>query len=242
MLNVFLLYHKNRSVALRNQLVTMNLGLARSVAHTVSKATQEPYEDIESVAFLGLIASVERFDPTIGLKFSTYAIPTIYGKVLQYIRDRSTLVRIPQSLQNLYNRKTKAEAQLQLELGRLPNQKELATHLDIDEKLMRELAIAKQNRCPISMSVVVNSSDTTTEAITLEDSLPSKEYASVPELPPHPTKPLNVGTATNTILSTVFNDNTNHRSAAASFGVSAAAMKRKVREAVVEYAGSGTHV
>lgn len=235
MLNVFLLYHKNRSVALRNQLVTMNLGLARSVAHNARKATQEPYEDIESVAFLGLIASVERFDPTIGLKFSTYAIPTIYGKVLQYIRDRSTLVRIPQSLQNLYIKKTKAEAQLQIELGRLPNKKELATHLGIDELRLSELAIAKQNRCPISMSVVINASDTTTEAITLADSLPSKEYASIPELPPHPTE-LNVGVCANNILSTVFNDNTNHRCTAAAFGVSAGAMKRKVREAVVEYA------
>lgn len=237
MLNVFLLYHKNPTPTLRNQLVTMNLGLARTVAHAIAKVTKDSYEDLQQVAFLGLITAVERFDPTIGLKFSTYAVPTIYGKVLQYIRDKSGTIRIPQNLQSLYTKKLKAELLLQQELGRLPTSHEVCDRLGIETDVLSSLALVKQNKTPVSLSTPI-STDSTNESITLEDSLVAGDYQTLPSLPTVPAQPLASVSEDNAgVLELVFQNNSNCKSAASTLGVSATAVKQKLRDAVREYAG-----
>lgn len=172
---VFLIYFKNRSPHLRNRLVEMNLGLARRVAHSAAKKVKEPYEDLEQVAFLGLIAAVEGYDPTAGFAFSSYAVPKIEGKIKQYIRDKGATIRIPQNLQDLYIKKRKVEAKLQLELGRLPTTKELMDALGVSAEDLRASAAAQRSRHLRSLSTRVGFDHT---LLTLEDVL---EDSRVPQ-------------------------------------------------------------
>lgn len=53
-----------------------------------------PYDDLESVAFIGLMKACHRFDPSMGWKFSTYSVPKIRGELLHYARDSSFLLRL----------------------------------------------------------------------------------------------------------------------------------------------------
>ena len=68
-------YKVDRSIKLRNQLVRLNAGLVRKIAHRVSHQCAEPYEDLEQIGYIGLIRSIVRFDPGQGCAFSSFAVP-----------------------------------------------------------------------------------------------------------------------------------------------------------------------
>jgi RNA polymerase sigma factor (sigma-70 family) len=74
----------------RNRLALENHGLARKVAHYYASRSAMPYEDLEQIAFLGLIKAIERFDPFKGNQFSSLALPFIRGEVLHYLRDKGS--------------------------------------------------------------------------------------------------------------------------------------------------------
>lgn len=97
------LYHQNPTIKLRNQLVELHKGLVRKMAHKFSHQCSEPYEDLVQIGYLGLIRAIERFDPNQGYAFSSFAVPYIRGEMLHFLRDRSTLVKIPRRWQELYN-------------------------------------------------------------------------------------------------------------------------------------------
>ncbi|MEO0376756.1 MAG: sigma factor, partial [Cyanobacteria bacterium P01_A01_bin.17] len=74
-------YRRQPSVRLRNRLVRLNMGLVRTIAHRLARQCAEPYEDLEQCGSLGLIAAIERFDPTQGYAFSSFAVPNIRGDI-----------------------------------------------------------------------------------------------------------------------------------------------------------------
>jgi len=95
------LYLENHDIKLRNKLVEMNLSLARKLAHSNHNRNQNvPYEDIEQQAFIALIYCVENFNPDKGYRFSTYAVPVIKGRLLNFIRDKTSLIKVPRKILN----------------------------------------------------------------------------------------------------------------------------------------------
>ena len=76
-------YHHNPSIKLRNRLVQLHTGLVRKMAHKFSHQCNEPYEDLEQIGYFGLIRAIERFDPSQGYAFSSFAVPYIRGEMLQ---------------------------------------------------------------------------------------------------------------------------------------------------------------
>jgi RNA polymerase sigma-B factor len=119
-MELLLTYSRNPSLKLRNQLVHLNAGLVRKVAHQVSKTCNEPFEDLEQIGYLALIRAVERFNPNQGTAFSSFAIPYIRGEMLHYLRDRSSMMRIPRRWQDLYSKGKKLRKELTENLGRSP--------------------------------------------------------------------------------------------------------------------------
>jgi RNA polymerase sigma-B factor len=107
-------YKQSPSVAIRNQLVRLNAGLVRKIAHRVSHQCSEPYEDLEQIGYIGLIRAIERFNPSQGCAFSSFAVPYIRGEMLHFLRDRGTAVKIPRRWQDLL----KESQRLQLEMLR----------------------------------------------------------------------------------------------------------------------------
>ena len=85
----------------RNQRILQHLGLAHLVAKRQRQQGPEEYDDLLQEACLGLVAGVERFDASRGLKPSSYLLSRANGQVLHYRRDRAATLRIPWRLRDL---------------------------------------------------------------------------------------------------------------------------------------------
>jgi RNA polymerase sigma-B factor len=117
----------------RNRLIELHVPLGKFLARRFVNRGQAA-DDLEQVAMIGLIKAVDRFDPSRGYEFSTYATPTIVGEVKRYFRDKGWAIRAPRRLQELKLALTKATAELSHRHGRAPTIAELAAHLDVTEE------------------------------------------------------------------------------------------------------------
>ena len=151
-------YRQNPSIQVRNQLVELHTGLVRKMAHRISHQCAEPYEDLEQIGYFGLIRAIERFDPNQGYAFSSFAVPYIRGEILHFLRDRSSLVKIPRRWQELYNRGCHVRKALTCELGYSPKDTEIARQLQVPVQEWRECKLAMHNRHPLSLDASVGQS------------------------------------------------------------------------------------
>ncbi len=115
----------------RDRLIEMNLGLVGAIAGKFC-GPGEDREDLFQVGSVGLIKALERFDPSLGFNFSTYAFHTILGEVRRYLRDRGP-VHVSRSLKEQAARIRRERGRLVQELGREPTLKEIAAVVGIDE-------------------------------------------------------------------------------------------------------------
>ncbi len=130
-------YHENRDAAARNALVSRFLPLARQLARRYQH-TGEPLDDLVQVASLGLLKAIDRFDPTRGTAFSSFAVPTILGELKRHIRDRGWSVRVPRELQELAISLERLSDELWNQSGRSPTIDELAKHLGVSGEQVLE--------------------------------------------------------------------------------------------------------
>jgi len=170
-------YQQNPTVALRNKLVRLNAGLVRKIAHRISRQCCEPYEDLEQIGYLGLIRAVERFNPSQGYAFSSFAVPYIRGEMLHFLRDRSSSIKIPRRWQDLQKEGQRVRAQLAQSLGHQPSDTDVAEQLGISLNEWREVKLATQNRSPLSLDATV--SQQTDSTVTLGDSLTDPHYQNL---------------------------------------------------------------
>jgi RNA polymerase sigma-B factor len=148
----------------RNRLVELHQSLARHLAFRY-RNRGEPMDDLFQVAMVALINSVDRFDPSRGLAFGTFATPTILGELKRHFRDKGAIVRIPRPLQELKARMASARADLDQQLGRSPTIAELAAHLDIDEELVLDALEANNAYSAVSLDTSRNDDDPVGSAI-----------------------------------------------------------------------------
>jgi RNA polymerase sigma-B factor len=111
--------------AVREELIHLHLSLVEHCARRF-RNRGEPFEDLVQVGTIGLLKSVDRFDPGRGVEFSTYATPTIIGEIKRYFRDKGWAIRVPRRLQELRMQIGAATAELTQSLGRSPTPRELA--------------------------------------------------------------------------------------------------------------------
>jgi RNA polymerase sigma-B factor len=136
-------YARTGDLALRDRLVSAHLGLAAYLARRFANRGQ-PLDDLTQVASLGLLKAVERFDPSLGIEFSTYATTTIVGELKRYLRDRGWAVRAPRRMQELYLNLSQIVDPLAQELGRSPTIAELAAEVQASEEEVLEALEAGQ--------------------------------------------------------------------------------------------------
>lgn len=154
---LFARYHATRDAAVREQLIERFLPLARSIALRFS-SRRDTLEDLLQVATIGLINAVDRFDPSRGVAFSTYAVPTISGEIKRYFRDRTWSVRPPRALQELALRVDAAVVELTEDM-RAPTVAELAHRLDEPQELVLEALHAHHSRYAVSMQAQLGNDD-----------------------------------------------------------------------------------
>jgi RNA polymerase sigma factor (sigma-70 family) len=102
--SLLLEYCKTKNVRLRNILVEQNMGLVHMIAHKMVHCSTLPFEELVQIGSGGLIKAVERFDPTKKRKFSSLAVPFIQGAILQWLRDKGRLVKVPRNLQETHQK------------------------------------------------------------------------------------------------------------------------------------------
>lgn len=176
-MELLIAYHQNPSVRLRNQLVQLNAGLVRKIAHRVSHQCAEPYEDLEQIGYLGLIRAIERFNPNQGCAFSSFAVPYIRGEMLHFLRDRSSTVKIPRRWQQLNKAGQKVREELAEAFGRQPTDEEIAEQLGVAVIEWRESKLATKNRLPLSLDATI--SQQIDSPMTLGDTLPDAHYQNL---------------------------------------------------------------
>jgi RNA polymerase sigma-B factor len=123
------------SPASREQAFHRYLPLAYRLARRYRYA-EEPMEDLEQVAGIGLLKAIDRFDPERGTAFSSFAVPTILGEIRRHFRDSTWAVRVPRQLQDLTLQIERARDELTTSLGRQPTIAELSHRLGASEELV----------------------------------------------------------------------------------------------------------
>ncbi len=126
-------YRRTKSRSLRDKIVESYIYIAEILSRKFINRGVE-YDDIYQVASLGILYAVERFDPNKGVKFATFATPTVLGEIRNYFRDKGNFVRIPRRLYEIFY---KAE-----QIKRVQNDisdEEVARILNISEADMQRL-------------------------------------------------------------------------------------------------------
>lgn len=123
--------HPSRE-SMREQTIEAWMPLAHHLANRFS-GRGEPVDDLVQTATVGLIKAVDKYDPSRGVEFAAYAVPTIVGEIKRHFRDHTWDVRVPRRLQELRLNIGEATSTLMQELGRAPTVADLAQHLDLPE-------------------------------------------------------------------------------------------------------------
>src|SRR4051794_28164670 len=118
-------YHHHGDLEARDELIRRCLPLARRLASRYARAS-EPIDDLLQVASIGLIKAVDRFDPTRGTAFSSFAVPSILGELKRHFRDHGWAARVSRPLQERVLKLGTTTDKLTTRLGRAPTPKELA--------------------------------------------------------------------------------------------------------------------
>ena len=120
---------KTGDAAARDKLISGNLRLVLSVIQRFT-GRGENMDDLFQVGCIGLIKSIDNFDVTQNVRFSTYAVPMIIGEIRRYLRDNSAL-RVSRSIKDTAYKAMQAKEALTLSLGRDPTVDEIAEKLDM---------------------------------------------------------------------------------------------------------------
>ena len=170
-------YIDGRSADVRRTLIESYAPLARYVVDRLNlrPGAALEYDDLLSQAVVGLIDAVDRFDPTRGIKFETYAYYRIRGAVMDMLRELDWL---PRSIRQREAQLSLAYAALESRLGRPPTDAELARHLGLTIDQLDTLAqeVALQTMQSLDETVASHAWDTATVGDVVADpSAPSPE-------------------------------------------------------------------
>src|SRR6476469_9451007 len=139
----------------RDMIAQKNMRLVWSVVQRFLNRGYEP-DDLFQIWCIGLLKSVDKFDLSYDVKFSTYAVPMIIGEIQRFIRDDGTL-KVSRSLKEMANKVRKMKDELSKILGRIPTVNEISEHLQLSPE---DVILAQEaSRTPSSIHETVYEND-----------------------------------------------------------------------------------
>lgn len=151
--------------AARDELVERNVRLVWSVIQRFLNRGYDP-EDLFQIGSIGLIKSIDKFDLSYDVRFSTYAVPMIIGEIQRFIRDDGT-IKVSRTMKEMANKIRIAKEELTKKLNRSPTVNEVAEKLDISPHEVAQAQEATKYPHSIYETVYENGG----EPITLLDQL-----------------------------------------------------------------------
>jgi RNA polymerase sigma-B factor len=118
---------------LRNALIEEHRWIGLHCARRFAKRG-EPIDDLTQVAQLGVLKAVERFDPEMGVSFTTFAMPTVLGELRRHFRDATWAVRVPRRAKDLHLELGAVVEQLSQRHGRAPTIDEIAETMQVSRE------------------------------------------------------------------------------------------------------------
>ncbi len=116
----------------KDQFVEGNLRLVLSIVQRFA-GRGECMDDLFQVGCIGLIKSIDNFDLSLGLRFSTYGVPMILGEIRRYLRDNN-MVRVSRATRDLAYRALTTKEKLSNEKNREPNVGEIAKEMGVKKE------------------------------------------------------------------------------------------------------------
>ena len=136
-------YAQNPSIELRNKIVEENLYIVDILIRKyLGKGVD--YDDLYQVGAMALVSAVERFDPSKGYEFKSFATPTILGEIKKYFRDKEWSLKVPRRMKEIAGKVQEVKEKLTGDFGRVPTVEEISeatgfTH----EQIIQALESAK---------------------------------------------------------------------------------------------------
>jgi RNA polymerase sigma-B factor len=143
-------YARTNDRRLRNELVLRHRWIAVRCASRFSRRTM-PFDDLVQVAQIGVLKAVERFDPSYGVQFVTFAMPTVLGELRRHFRDATWVVKVARRHKDRCLEIGIATDRLAQRLGRLPSSCEVADDLGLTVEEVREAMAVGASYRPASL-------------------------------------------------------------------------------------------
>jgi len=155
---LFARYHRTRSRRDRDAIVERFMPLARRLAGRYNRRA-DSLDDLTQVAALALVKAVDRFDPTRGIAFSSYAVPTIVGEIKRHFRDHGWAVRPPRALAERALRVEAAGREFTVEHQRAPTVGELCELTELTQEEVLDALHAARAANATSLDAPVSKQD-----------------------------------------------------------------------------------
>jgi RNA polymerase sigma-B factor len=165
---LFARWQQDGDTAAREVLLQRFLPLARSLARRYDRSS-EPYEDLLQVSSLGLLKAIDRFDPSRGPSFASFAIPTILGEMRRYFRDSGWSLHVPRGDKERALKVRDAQETFANEHGHAPTVAQLAQYLELEAEQVIDALLAIQAYESLSLDAPRPGAEE--EAITYGDSV-----------------------------------------------------------------------
>lgn len=142
----------------KERLVESNMRLVISIAKAY-RSSGIPFEDLIQEGAIGLMTAADRFDPTRGYRFSTYATQWIRQSIGRAVDNKSKSIRLPAHVSESLRKLDKARTEMRRELGEDPTPEQLSQRTGISARKVTSLLTTTQD--PISLDTPVGDDDNT---------------------------------------------------------------------------------